>query len=241
MSCDKILILTGYDYSDCFNVLSDYEYTVLVPENESLLDAHSKQRLKSVLDDKYLEMNYKDVSEYVVSERPDILITFGWRRILPDEVIEAAKYAINIHPAILPEYKGYHPVPHVLINNEKQHGITAHLIDSELDSGDIVHQETFPIDKFSTLKDLQTEVNARMPDFIKELCRKVVQGDFELQVNNSEKNKVIAGKRTPEDSEIDLNMTVKEAYDHIRACDEERFPAYIVIDGQKVILKIEKD
>ncbi|MEH0373766.1 formyltransferase family protein [Vibrio mimicus] len=239
MNYNKVIILSGYDYSESFKYLSGFEYSVIIPKNEPLLDEGARERLSSVLGGKLSELNYQDVEQHILAEKPDILITFGWRRIVSSNIINSAKYAINVHPAILPEYKGYHPVPHVLINNESHHGVTAHIITDALDAGDIIHIEKFEISKFSTLNEIQTQVNDIMPQFLVKLFDKIFKGDFTLLPNDNSKTKVIAGKRTPEDSEISLDMPIGQAYDYIRACDEVRFPAFIMIDGKKVILKID--
>lgn len=239
MSCKKILILTGYDYSECFSVLENIDYEVIVPKNEPLLSEEALSNLQARVGDKLIELDYGEVQGYLRKASPDILITFGWRRIISEGVIDSAELAVNIHPAILPDYKGYHPVPHVLINNEKYHGITAHLITKAMDAGDIVYQDRFEINRYSKLNEIQKKVNDLMPQFLFELCRRLLSGEFELTENDDSKTKIVAGKRTPEDSEIPLDMTIGEAYDHIRACDENRFPAYIIIGGRKVFIKLE--
>ncbi|WP_234495017.1 formyltransferase family protein [Vibrio maritimus] len=240
MSCKKILILTGYDYSECFAVLENMDYQVIIPRNEPLLSEVARSNLRVNAGEKLIELDYGDIQEFLEEESPDILITFGWRRIISEDVINSAELAVNIHPAILPDYKGYHPVPHVLINNEKYHGITAHLITSKMDAGDIVYQDRFEINRYSTLNEIQRKVNELMPQFLLELCKRLLTEEFNLTENDDSKTKVVAGKRTPEDSEIPLTMTVGEAYDYIRACDEYRFPAYIVVDGRKIQIKLVK-
>lgn len=241
MNCKKVIILIGYDYSESLKHLSGFDYSVIVPKNEPLLDETARDRLSSVLGEKLTEINYQNVEQHILSEQPDILITFGWRRIVSSIIINSAKYAINVHPAILPEYKGYHPVPHVLINNESYHGITAHIITDALDAGDIVHIEKFEISKFSTLNEIQKQVNDTMPKFLLELFDKVFDDDFALLPNDGSKTKIVAERRTPEDSEIPLGMSIGRAYDYIRACDENRFPAFILIEGKKVFFRINFD
>lgn len=238
MSSNKVIILCGYDYSESFKHLTDFEYNVIIPKNEPQLDETARYRLSSTLGKKLLEVNYQDLEKELYTENPDILITLGWRRIISNDIIGLAKHTVNVHPAILPEYKGYHPVPHVLINNESQHGITAHVITDELDAGGIVHIETFEISKFSTLNEIQDRVNSIMPDFLIKLFEKIFQGELILLPNDDSKTKIIAGKRVPEDSEIPLEMPIGQAYDYIRACDESRFPAFIMIEGKKVLIKI---
>jgi methionyl-tRNA formyltransferase len=240
MSDNLIVILAGYDYSDCFDGLDDYEFKVIVPSNEPMLDDTSLENLRLALGDKLLSVPYKNMSDQLDKLRPDILITFGWRRIISEYIISLPRLAVNVHPALLPEYKGYHPVPFVLSNNEEEHGITAHVIDRNLDSGPIVYQEKFGIDKFTTLNKLQRQVNELMPDFFKRLIVNLASGNFELSENDNTKTKVIAGRRKPSDSEIPLDVTMDRAYDLIRASDSERFPAFITIDGRRFVIRLEE-
>ena len=48
----------------------------------------------------------------------------------------------------------------------------------------------------------------------------------------------MAEKRTPEDSMIEGNETMLSAYDKIRSCDDVRFPAFFIVEGEKVFIKL---
>jgi methionyl-tRNA formyltransferase len=169
----KILFLCGYDYSKVFLELNELEFQVIIPLNEKMLSNEGRYNLQNTLKEKALLLNYEQVAAKIDKLQPDVLISFGWRRIITNNMLNNRKLNINVHPATLPEYKGYHPVPYVLLNNEKEHGITAHIITDELDAGDIVHMEKFNINKFSTLRSLQSKVNDIMPNFIHQLLTKL--------------------------------------------------------------------
>lgn len=242
MSSKKIVFLCGYDYSKVFSEISGLDFQVVVPADEEMLSAQSLSNLRNELGDKALLLNYVDVAEKIASLRPDVLISFGWRRIISDDMRQQCGLSINIHPAILPQYKGYHPVPHVLMNNELEHGITAHVVTSDLDCGDIIYQEKFPINKFSTIRSLQSKVNDLMPSFVRNLIERFQSGDdLRLTENKLAGTVVVAGKRLPEDSEIAGDKTLNQAFDEIRACDPERFPAYFMVDGEKVFIQLYRD
>lgn len=241
MNCKRITILTGYDYSESLRGIDEFINQVIIPKNEPMLSSEARKNLQDRVGNKLVTLDYSDVQKYLECSKPQILITLGWRRIISNGTINLAGLAVNIHPALLPEYKGYHPVPYVLRNREKHHGITAHLITDEMDGGDIVYQEKFEITRYSTLSEIQETVNVSMPSFLKKLCEKLLSNNYELSINDPLKTKVVAEKRTPEDSEIPLDMTIDKAYDYIRACDQDRFPAYIKIDGRKIYIKIAFD
>lgn len=237
----KILFLCAYDYSNVFKELHDLEFQVIIPSAEKMLSADGRNSLLDVLQEKALLLKYDQVAAKIDEINPDVLISFGWRRIITDEMLSNRLLNINVHPAILPQYKGYHPVPHVLLNNEQEHGITAHTITSDLDAGDIIHQAKFEINKFSTLRSLQAQVNDMMPSFMHNLLS-ILSSESSLKFydNDTEKTKILAGRRTPEDSQLDGTESLNDAFDKIRACDSERFPAYFMVEGQKVHIKLSR-
>jgi len=239
----KILILTAYDYSKAFEKLPENcEIYCICPKKDKNFDNDVKNKLEEIFKNKYYEIKYKtnELEILIKQIKPDVLLTLGWRRIIKKEILDLVPQCINVHPAILPEYKGYHPVPYVLINNEMEHGITAHIINERMDDGYIVLIKKFPISKFSTLKSLQQKVSLVFPDFLLELFEKIKNDEIQLIENDSSKTKIIAPKRKPEDSEIDSSKTLDELYDYIRACDEERFPAFFYVNGEKVYIHLSR-
>ncbi len=75
------------------------------------------------------------------SYQPDLVVLAGFMRILSEVFVN--KYLgklINIHPSLLPKYKGLDTHKKVLDNNEKYHGVTVHFVDNTLDGGPICAQ-----------------------------------------------------------------------------------------------------
>lgn len=89
---------------------------------------------------------------------PDLCIVSNFGQILGKELIDIPKYGfINLHPSLLPRYRGPNPLGHILLNGEKISGITWHQMTTKIDQGDILAQETFPVELHYTLKDLETK------------------------------------------------------------------------------------
>ncbi|MFK5893876.1 MAG: phosphoribosylglycinamide formyltransferase [Pseudomonadota bacterium] len=77
---------------------------------------------------------------------PDLLVMAGFMRILSEEFINHFKNRmINIHPSLLPKFKGLHTHKRVLQAGEKEHGLTIHYVTAELDSGPILKQVKVPV------------------------------------------------------------------------------------------------
>ena len=89
----------------------------------------------------------------------DILVSLGWPYIIEDRIIEISQYAINVHPTLLPKYRGYKSGPFILLNNEKTSGVKVHLLTNSVDAGDIISQRSFPISIFDTTKSMKRKID----------------------------------------------------------------------------------
>ena len=92
--------------------------------------------------------------------RIDYIFLAGWMRILSSRFIQAfPDKIINIHPSLLPKYKGLDSIQRALNNRDEVTGCTVHMVTEELDSGKILMQEEVPIHPYDTLKTLTMAVH----------------------------------------------------------------------------------
>jgi len=76
----------------------------------------------------------------------DMIVMAGWMRIVSKKFCdEFAGRIINLHPSLLPKYKGLHAVEQAMKAGEEETGCTVHFVTEELDSGAIIKQQTVPI------------------------------------------------------------------------------------------------
>jgi len=81
------------------------------------------------------------LSQQVAELNPDLIVLAGFMRILPESFIKQYENRIlNIHPSLLPEFKGMHTHRRALEAGHKEHGASVHFVSNELDSGPIVIQ-----------------------------------------------------------------------------------------------------
>ncbi|NLZ27516.1 MAG: methionyl-tRNA formyltransferase [Firmicutes bacterium] len=77
---------------------------------------------------------------------PDLIVNVAFGRIVPQKMLELPAHgSINLHPSLLPAYRGAAPVQHAIFNGEKHTGVTVLYMEEELDAGDIILQEEEPI------------------------------------------------------------------------------------------------
>ncbi len=93
---------------------------------------------------------------------PDLCVTAAFGHILSQEVLDIPRLGtVNVHASLLPKYRGSAPINWVLINGEKETGVTTMLTDKGLDTGDILMMEATPIGPEDTVQSL-TERLAEM-------------------------------------------------------------------------------
>ena len=78
--------------------------------------------------------------------RVELIVLAGWMRIISPKLIEAfPNRIINLHPSLLPKYKGLHAIERALESGDNVTGVSVHYVNEELDGGEIILQEEVPI------------------------------------------------------------------------------------------------
>ena len=74
-------------------------------------------------------------------KNPDFIVVASYGKILPDSVLKIpSKYGLNVHPSLLPRYRGAAPIARQLLNGEKETGVSIARLISKLDAGEILAQ-----------------------------------------------------------------------------------------------------
>lgn len=130
----------------------------------------------------------------------DIAVVSSYNRKFPIEFLKSIKGGfVNCHPSLLPKYRGGNPYSHVIINNEKETGITLHYMDENFDTGNIIAQKKVEIEANETMGTLFNRLNYICAEFLAEFLEKFEtnhkfigypqpEGIFETAPNINSKN-----------------------------------------------------
>ncbi len=122
-------------YNDIFHPSFDYNFV-------------KTQKLHEIKAD---SVNSKNFIKQVKELNADIIITSSWSEKFSADTINSPNVAcINVHPALLPKYRGPNPYMQVILHNESTSGITFHLMTEKFDSGAILHQQQTPVYNYDT-------------------------------------------------------------------------------------------
>jgi phosphoribosylglycinamide formyltransferase 1 len=101
------------------------------------------------------------LDEALADVRPDVTVLAGFMRILSQQFVEArAGRMLNIHPSLLPTYRGLHTHRRVLEAGERVHGASVHFVTAELDGGPVILQSRLAVRPGDTPEALSARVQA---------------------------------------------------------------------------------
>jgi len=159
----------------------------------------------------------------------------NYRFIISKEIFSIPNYAINIHGSLLPKYRGRTPHVWSIINGEKYSGITCHLIDEGVDTGNIIEQVKIEIGNEDTGFSLLKKFQQLYPDL---LLRSLKKLEFKQSTNiQNEANASYYGKRTPEMGYIDFYKSSFQVMNFVRA-QAAPYPGayYYLINGKRIVI-----
>ncbi len=136
--------------------------------------------------------SFTDRSEYdlalqqlIESYHPGIIVLAGFMRILSPAFVEHfAGKIINIHPSLLPNYRGLNTHERVLTAQEKIHGVSIHFVTAELDGGPVIAQAQLEIDPNDTAETLKQRVHQLEHQLYPEVLRWFAQARLQFKANH---------------------------------------------------------
>ncbi|MFC1700558.1 methionyl-tRNA formyltransferase [Patescibacteria group bacterium] len=118
-----------------------------------------------------------DVKLQISKYNPDLIITADYGQIIPLDIINAPKFkTINIHPSLLPKYRGPAPIQAPIINGDKITGVTIMLIDEKVDHGPIISQIKISIAPKDTALTLRKKLSKEAGLFLIKILPKYIEG-----------------------------------------------------------------
>lgn len=173
--------------------------------------------------------NSEVFKEFLIKHNIDIMIVGTWREKISKETFDIPKIAsINLHPALLPKYRGANPYYNAIKNLEKKSGLTFHLIDEKFDHGAILSQKEVDILPCDTGKELKNkiifETRAETSKLLHDISTETV-----IPIEQDEKNTTYCDRICSENLMLNFkNNTAEEIHAQIRSLHPWA-PAYITI------------
>ncbi|MBR6067768.1 MAG: methionyl-tRNA formyltransferase [Bacteroidales bacterium] len=188
------------------------------------------------------KINSDEVVSRVRECSSDLCVIAHFERIIRSELLGIPKLGfINLHPSLLPYYRGLAPQHYPIINGEKEVGITVHYVDEGTDTGDIILQKRYPLSEDAYVADLHMLWMREYKTIVIEAIDLIISHASVIKQSKGEGS--FYPKMESKPYPLDKSWTVKEAYNWVRAMsmpydgvqydDMVVYKAHILEEGEK--------
>ena len=158
-----------------------------------------------------------EVAAEFAALKPDVMVVASYGRILPPEILAIPpKGCLNIHPSLLPKYRGSSPVAEALLQGDTVTGVTIMLLDEGMDTGPIVAQEEYPVLPDDTAESLTIRMFERGAELLARTLPAWANGEVEA-VPQDESRATYSRRLEKSDGALDFVLPAKRLADQIRA------------------------
>jgi methionyl-tRNA formyltransferase len=221
--------------------MSLLEYVFLTEEIRFVLTDRKSEAIISFCSENKINMfvgnpRYGNIDDFIKDKEIDVLISINYLFLIEPNLINLAKIiSFNIHGSLLPKYRGRTPHVWAIINNEKETGVTAHLIDEGCDTGEIIEQIKIEIKPNDTGADVLGKFSVNYKILLDSVINKIKTN----KISFKKQDNLLAtffGKRTPNDGLINWDWQRERIKNWVRAQAEPYPGAFTFYKEQKIII-----
>lgn len=163
----------------------------------------------------------------------DAAVTVAYGLILPQEVLDGTKFGcINIHPSLLPRWRGAAPIQRTIMSGDKETGINIIKMDSGIDSGDVICEEKFSLNGNEIYSDLATKLSEMGAEILVKTLKNLRDGKVVL-TKQDDTLATYAKKIEKAECEIDWKKSAEEIERKIRALNGS-LGTFFIHKGEKI-------
>lgn len=168
--------------------------------------------------------------------RPAIIYSFYYRHLLSEAVLKLAPLgAYNLHGSLLPAYRGRAPVNWMLINGEREAGVTLHQMVARADAGDIIAQRGVAIEDSDTAATVYSKLVPLGAAIIRDFHPLIASRCAPRRAQDLSSGSYY-GRRRPEDGRIDWRWPARRIFNLVRAVTHPYPGAFCYASGRKLFI-----
>lgn len=215
---------------------NDFEIVFVVPrfdyQDPKLCDLAQEMGLDVRV---FENVNSVEALEEIRGFNLDLVVSMSFNQILKAPFLALPRIGtVNCHAGALPKYRGRNVLNWALINGESEFGVTAHFVDTGIDTGDILHQEIVPIKMGSNFSDVLALAYEVCPRVLIAALDKLINGTACPQPQADLGLGFYCGRRRPGDEWIDWSWSAEKIVNFVRAISPPGPGAITALKGQLI-------
>ena len=163
------------------------------------------------------DVNTPQTLDKIANLKPDLLVTFAFNQKFGSALLNIASHgAINVHPSLLPAYRGAAPVARALLNGDRQTGISIIKMTEDLDAGHILAQQSYDIDPEHTTGSLEKFLGQQSAPLLLKVVEQIAAGTVQPRPQDHTQA-TGAPKMKKAEARLDFSLSANELANYIRA------------------------
>jgi len=177
------------------------------------------------------------IHSYKLLTKGNVAFLLSCTKIIPEEYLKLHSNNIVCHPSDLPHGKGFSPLAWQIIEGKSEIVFTLFEAVGDVDAGPYYIKESILL----AGHELNEEIKNIQGNLVNKLCNKYIDEYSEIPPMNQVGDESFYQRRTSNDSQLDLDSSIRVQFNLLRVVDNERYPAFFIINGHKYIIKISNE
>lgn len=192
--------------------------------------------LRFLVQPKASDPEYGRFLDAVRDLEPDLILVASYSMLIGNDVLGSAPLGgVNLHAALLPNYRGANPIQWAILNEERETGVTMHHMTESFDAGDIIDRQRIPLFPDDTWRDVIERQRPLMERMVREQLPRVLEG----RASRREQDEALARhwrRRSPEDGRFDWTLPARRIFDLVRALVAPLPGAFYEHEGKRTVI-----
>lgn len=167
----------------------------------------------------------------------DIVFLLSYFSVVDEAFINCFEEVLIVHESDLPKGRGWAPLFWQIIEGKNIIPVVLFKAIQNVDAGPILIKNYIELDG----NELHDEIRKKQAEVTISMCLQFLEDYNKITPKKQKGKPSVFPKRTPEDSELDIDKTIRSQFNLLRTLSNEEYPAFFKISGQKYILKIYKE
>lgn len=208
--------------------------SVVVDATNSWMNRYAEGLVRAITDKGY---GARSCRKYEEIADGGIAIFLSCEKIVPKAVLKKSIHNLVVHGSDLPAGKGWSPITWQVLEGRSEIPVALFEAAEKVDAGPVYYKGKIKLEGHELIDEIRDAANKR----ITELILRFLEEYPHVAGKPQEGRESFYRKRTPADSELDLDKTIREQINLLRVVDNDRYPGFFTYKGKKYLLKIYKE